>query len=200
MTTMQRFDPFQDLRRFRRLLNSPLWAGQRWPGQQAAGQQAAGQQAAGQQAAGQRWPAPFAPGAAPPAAALAIPMDVRRDDRQLTVQASLPGFAPDDVAVTISPDRTLTIKASRPTAAGGADDDKFLLRERHSGSFARAIRLPADLDLDAAAVSLEHGVLTVTAPVAAAAQTRRLPIGADAVDTGNPGNPAGAATAAADAG
>ena len=112
-------------------------------------------------------------------------MDVRRDDRQLTVQASLPGFAPDDVAVTISPDRTLTIKASCQTEAGGADD-KFLLRERHSGTFARALRLPGDLDLDAAAVSLEHGVLTVTAPVAAAAQTRRLPIGADAVDTGNP--------------
>ena len=186
MTTMQRFDPFPDLRRFRRLLNSPLWAGQRWPGPQTAGQQAAGQW----------WPAPFAPGAAPPAAALAIPMDVRRDDRQLTVQASLPGFAPDDVAVTISPDRTLTIKASCQTEAGGADD-KFLLRERHSGSFARALRLPSDLDLDAAAVSLEHGVLTVTAPVVAAAQTRRLPIGADAVDTGNP---AGAATAAADAG
>ena len=190
MTTMQRFDPFfapfPDLRRFRRLLNSPLWAGQRWPGPQTAGQQAAGQW----------WPAPFAPGAAPPAEALAIPMDVRRDDRQLTVQASLPGFAPDDVAVTISPDRTLTIKASRPTAAGGADD-KFLLRERHPGSFARAIRLPGDLDLDAAAVSLEHGVLTVTAPVAAAAQTRRLPIGADAGDTSNP---AEAATAAADAG
>ena len=189
MTTMQRFDPFQDLRRFRRLLNSPLWAGQWWPGQWRDGQQDAGP----------RWPAPFAPGAAPPAEALAIPMDVRRDDRQLTVQASLPGFAPDDVAVTISPDRTLTIKASRPTAAGGADD-KFLLRERHSGSFARAIRLPGDLDLDAAAVSLEHGVLTVTAPVAAAAQTRRLPIGADAGNTGNTGNTAGAAATAADAG
>ena len=187
MTTMQRFDPFfdpfQNLRRFRRLLNSPLWAGQRWPGPQTAGQQAAGQW----------WPDPFAPGAPPPAEAIAIPMDVRRDDRQLTVQASLPGFAPDDMAVTISPDRTLTIKASRPTAAGGADD-KFLLRERHSGSFARAIRLPGDLDLDAAAVSLEHGVLTVTAPVAAAAQTRRLPIGADTGDTGN--TTAAAATAA----
>ena len=176
MTTMQRFDPFQDLRRFRRLLNSPLWAGQ--------------------QDAGQWWPAPFASGAAPPADALAIPMDVRRDDRQLTVQASLPGFAPDDVAVTISPNRTLTIKASCQTEAGGADD-KFLLRERHSGSFARAIRLPGDLDLDAAAVSLEHGVLTVTAPVAAAAQTRRLPIGADAGDVDNT---TAAAATAADAG
>ena len=179
MTTMQRFDPFQDLRRFRRLLNSPLWAGQRWPGPQDAGQW---------------WPAPFASGAGPPADALAIPMDVRRDDRQLTVQASLPGFAPDDVAVTISPDQTLTIKASCQTEAGGADD-KFLLRERHSGSFARAIRLPGDLDLDAAAVSLEHGVLTITAPVAAAAQTRRLPIGADTDDTGNPAEAATAADA-----
>ena len=107
-------------------------------------------------------------------AAWGIPMDVRRDDKQLTVQASLPGFAVGDVEVSISPDRVLSVKAARQSEATG-ESEEYLMRERRSGSFARAIRLPGDLDLDAATVVLEHGVLTVTAPVAVAAQTRRLP-------------------------
>lgn len=150
MTSMQRFDPFREMRHFSRLLNGPLWATPRWGD-------------------------PLESEDALPGAAWGIPMDVRRDDKQLTVQASLPGFAVGDVEVSISPDRVLSVKAARQVEATG-ESEEYLMRERRSGSFARAIRLPGDLDLDAANVVLEHGVLTVTAPVAAA-QTRRLPIG-----------------------
>ena len=55
------------------------------------------------------------------------------------------------------------------------------MRERRSGSFSRAIRLPSDLNLDDATVGLENGVLTVTVPVAEAAQTRRLQVSNTAV-------------------
>lgn len=153
MTSMQRFDPFREMRHFSRLLNGPLWA-----------------------TATPRWGDPLESEEALPGAAWGIPMDVRRDDEQLTVQASLPGFAVGDVEVSISPDRVLSVKAARQLEATG-ESEEYLMRERRSGSFARAIRLPGDLDLDAANVVLEHGVLTVTAPVVAAAQTRRLPIG-----------------------
>ena len=30
MTTIQRFDPFREMRRFNRLMSSPFWAGYRW--------------------------------------------------------------------------------------------------------------------------------------------------------------------------
>lgn len=152
MTSMQRFDPFREMRQFSRLLNGPLWAAQRWGD-------------------------PLEDDdVVRPGAVWGIPMDVRRDDQQLTVQASLPGFAADEVEVSISPDRALSVKAARQSEAT-RESEEYLLRERRTGSFARAIRLPGDLDLDAVTVVLEHGVLTVTAPVAAAAQTRRLPIG-----------------------
>ena len=150
MTTIQRFDPFHEMRRFNRLMSNPFWAGYRW----------------GDAMNG---------GADHPTHSWAIPMDVRRDDRALTVSASLPGFAAEDVDVSISPDRALFVKAARQ-AEVGHENEEYLMRERRSGNFARAVQLPSDLDLDAAAVSLEHGVLTVTVPVAEAAQTRRLQV------------------------
>lgn len=158
MTTMQRFDPFRDMRNFARLVNSPLWAANRWgdPLEQDV------------ESASESW---------------SIPMDVSRNEQQLTVHASLPGFAADDVDVSISPDRILSVKASRRTEVSH-EGEEYLMRERRSGSFSRAIRLPSDLNLDDASVALEHGVLTVKVPVAEAAQTRRLQIsnGAPATD------------------
>lgn len=158
MTTVQRFDPFREMRHFNRLLANPLWAAHRWGDPLDDGVDNAGE-------------------------AWSIPMDVSRNDKQLTVHASLPGFAADDVDVSISPDRVLSVKASRQTEASH-EGEEYLMRERRVGSFSRAIRLPSDLNLDDAAVALEHGVLTVTVPVAEAAQTRRLQIsnaaGADA--------------------
>ena len=159
MTTVQRFDPFRDMRHFTRLMNSPLWAANRWgdPLEQDV------------ESANESW---------------SIPMDVSRNDQQLTVTASLPGFASADVDVSISPDRVLSVKATRQSEAD-REGEEYLMRERRFGSFSRAIRLPSDLSLDDASVALEHGVLTVTVPVAEAAQTRRLEIsngatGADA--------------------
>ena len=158
MTTVQRFDPFRDMRHFTRLMNSPLWAANRWgdPLEQDV------------ESANESW---------------SIPMDVSRNEKQLTVHASLPGFSADDVDVSISPDRILSVKAARQSEVTN-EGEEYLMRERRMGSFSRAIRLPSDLNVDDASVALEHGVLTVTVPVAEAAQTRRLeisgPSGADA--------------------
>jgi HSP20 family protein len=148
MTTMQRFDPFRDMRHFARLVNSPLWAVNRWGD-------------------------PLERDVESASASWSIPMDVSRNEQQLTVHASLPGFAADDVDVSISPDRILSVKASRKSEVTH-EGEEYLMRERRMGRFSRAIRLPGDLNLDDASVALEHGVLTVTAPVAEAAQTCRL--------------------------
>lgn len=164
MTTIQRFDPFREMQQLRRLRHGPRPFFIPFP--------------AFRDGAA---PEPADAPAATTAAAWSIPLDVRRDDRQLTVSAALPGFAADEVEVSISPDRVLSVKAARQTATA-SETEQFLLRERRAGRFARAIRLPADLDLDAAAVNLEHGILTVTAPVAAAAQTRKLTIGGGAAN------------------
>lgn len=158
MTTVQRFDPFREMRHFNRLFAHPMWAAHRW------GVPRNG----GVEHAGETW---------------SIPMDVSCDEQQLTVTASLPGFVADDVDVSISPDRVLSVKAARQSEASH-EGEEYLMRERRFGSFSRAIRLPSDLNLDDASVALEHGVLTVTVPVAEAAQTRRLEISSAASGAG----------------
>ena len=153
MTSLQRFDPFREMRHFSRMMNHPLWTA-RWgdlPEDNV-------------QSTTESWN---------------IPMDVRRDDQALTVCASLPGFTADDVDVSISPDRVLSVKASRQSEVS-REGEEYLMRERRFGSFSRAIRLPSDLNLDEAAVALENGVLTVAVPVAEAAQTRKLHIASGA--------------------
>ena len=158
MTTIQRFDPFREMHHFTRLMNSPRWAARHWgdPLERDV------------ESARESW---------------SIPMDVSRNEQQLTVNASLPGFAADDVHVSISPDRVLSVKASRESEVT-REGEEYLMRERRMGSFSRAVRLPSDLNLDDAAVGLENGVLTVKVPVAESAQTRHLQIssapGADA--------------------
>lgn len=158
MTSLQRFDPFREMRRFNRMMSHPFWAGQHWGD-------------------------PLDRDDEQPTDTWSIPMDVRRDDQALTVSASLPGFAAEDVDVSISPDRVLSVKASRQSELTH-ESEEYLMRERRTGSFSRAIRLPSDLKLDDAAVALENGVLTVTMPVAETAQTRRLHIAGGAVSDG----------------
>ncbi len=151
--SIQRFDPFREMRR---RMAEPFWFSQ-FPGP-------VGRDDTEEVQPAGSWP---------------IPMDVHRDDKELTVTASLPGFAADDVDVSISPDRALSVRASRHTEVE-KQEDGYLMRERRSGSFARTIRLPSDLNLDGANVALDDGVLTVKVPVAETAQTRRLPISGSA--------------------
>ena len=157
MTSLQRFDPFREMRHFSRVMSHPFWTA--------------------------RWGDPVEDDMEHANESWSIPMDVRRDDQALTVNASLPGFAADDVDVTISPDRVLSVKASRQSEVTH-ESEEYLMRERRTGSFSRAVRLPSDLKLDDAAVALENGVLTVTVPVAETAQTRRLHIAGGAASDG----------------
>ena len=149
MTSLQRFDPFREMRHANRMMRHPFWNA--------------------------RWGHPLNGDLEQAHESWSIPMDVSRNEKQLTVHASLPGFAADDVDVSISPDRVLSVKASRKTEVTH-EGEEYLMRERRMGSFSRAILLPSDLNIDDPAVALENGVLTVTVPVAETAQTRRLHI------------------------
>ncbi len=102
----------------------------------------------------------------------AIPLDVTRDGGDFVVKGALPGVAPSDIGITIE-DGVLTIEAQ--TASGGEHEDGgYLLRERRTGSFRRSVRLPDGVDVDNAASSYEHGVVTVRFPLAEDRKAKRL--------------------------
>ena len=78
---------------------------------------------------------------------LGLAVDVRENDLEFTVSASVPGVPPEDVAVTMLGD-TLRIAGERrrlpvPKTSKAEDSGgRWLLHERHSGPFDRTIRLP----------------------------------------------------------
>jgi HSP20 family protein len=96
-------------------------------------------------------------------------IDVRETAKQVEVLAELPGMEEKDVDVRVA-EGTLTItgekKSERETEEKG-----YVLRERSFGRFERVVPLPDGLDVDAAKATFKNGVLTITIPKTAEAQT-----------------------------
>ena len=107
-----------------------------------------------------------------------IPLDIVRDGDSITVNASLPGLRPADIDVMIE-DGVLTIKAETKSEEERKEGG-YLVRERRSGSFHRALRLSELVDADKAELHHENGVLTITLPVAESKKAKHLKVGAGA--------------------
>jgi HSP20 family protein len=104
----------------------------------------------------------------------AIPMDAVRHDDRVFINFDLPGVDPDAIDLTVERN-VLTVRAERP--ATYQEGDQVLADERAKGSFARRVLLGETLDTTRLEAAYDHGVLTVTIPVAEQAQPRKISIG-----------------------
>ena len=104
----------------------------------------------------------------------AIPLDVVQEGDNIVVHASLPGVNPSDLNVAIEND-VLTIRG-QTSGDSERQEGNYLMRERHTGSFHRSLRLPDTLDLERAHTGYDQGVLTISFPKLEAKQARRLTI------------------------
>jgi HSP20 family protein len=103
-----------------------------------------------------------------------LPVDIRQDDEAFVIEASVPGFEPDDVEVTFE-NGVLSIKGThREERTEGRD--AYVRRERRTGSVYRQIALPAEVRADEISAAFQNGVLTVTIPRAQKAQAKRIPV------------------------
>jgi HSP20 family protein len=108
--------------------------------------------------------------------ALAAPVDIHRDGDSLRIEASLPGFAPNEVRVTAD-SRRLVIEAEKRKETH--QRDKSCLRhERYEGRIYREIPLPEGADVANAKAGFENGVLKITLPVSNRSQSRDIPVSA----------------------
>ena len=89
-------------------------------------------------------------------------LDVYQTPKEVVVKASLPGIKPEDVEGEVTGD-TLTIKAETKSEEKVEEED-YLCRECHYGSYFRAITLPQALKTEKAEASFDDGVLTLTIP------------------------------------
>jgi len=95
-------------------------------------------------------------------------------DEALLVRAEVPGMKLEDFQISVSGD-TLTLQGSRLTG-GELEGGWYHRRERESGGFSRAVRLPAMVDGDSAEATYVAGVLTISLPLKAAAKPRQIPV------------------------
>jgi HSP20 family protein len=87
-------------------------------------------------------------------------VDIREDEKEVTVKAELPGMDEKDIEVSLT-DNALTIK-------GEKKDEKeekgkgYWHRETSYGTFQRTIPLPEGLDMEKVDARFRNGILTVT--------------------------------------
>ena len=89
-------------------------------------------------------------------------LDVREDDKTITVEAELPGVAEKDISVTLN-NGVLRIKGEKKHERE-EKKDSYYLAERSFGAFERSLRLPDTIDETKLDARFEQGVLKITAP------------------------------------
>lgn len=105
-------------------------------------------------------------------------VDVRETDDAYIMDMDLPGLSEKDVEINLK-DRVLSISSiqeAKKEEKKTEDGIEYLVRERHSSSFARRFTLPEDIDTEKVEANFKNGVLTVTIPRKAEAQPRQIQI------------------------
>jgi HSP20 family protein len=102
-----------------------------------------------------------------------MPMDVVRDENSVAFRFDVPGIDPESIEVTV--DRgVLSVSVKRQEEH--AQDGRFMVRERRTGTFTRRVYLADSLDADAIDAGYHNGVLEVRVPVREQAKPRRIEI------------------------
>jgi HSP20 family protein len=102
------------------------------------------------------------------------PLNLWEDDDSLYVEAELPGFQMDDLAIYVTGDNQLSIKGERKQPEVGKAT--WHRQERGYGSFTRLLELPVAVDNDKVSAEFAAGVLTITLPKMETAQARRIEV------------------------
>lgn len=96
------------------------------------------------------------------------------DQKQLIVEAAVPGVKPDQLHVQVEGD-VLTIRVSLQQEQA-TEKGAYVRREITQSEMFRTITLPASVNLEAIEATCEHGVLMLRMPKVAAAQPKQIPI------------------------
>jgi HSP20 family protein len=103
-----------------------------------------------------------------------IPIEVQELDNAFLVTAELPGVKKEDIDLSITGSQvTLSAEAKHEKMASGARE---WCNERWYGKFSRTIRLPQEIEEQAADASYSDGLLHLTLPKKASSAARKLEI------------------------
>jgi HSP20 family protein len=86
----------------------------------------------------------------------------------------VPGIKPEDLDITVTKN-TLTIKGE-VRQEEEKEEERYHLRERRYGRFARSITLPTSVDADEIEANYENGVLTLRLPKTEEVKPKRIEV------------------------
>jgi HSP20 family protein len=89
-------------------------------------------------------------------------LDVVENENNFVVKAEMPGFAPEQVDISIE-GTTLTLRGNVKDEAE-KDEGQYHIRERRQNSFVRTLSLPVTVNTEKATAEFENGILTLTLP------------------------------------
>ena len=102
-------------------------------------------------------------------------VDIREDDKELSILAELPGMNPEEVEIT-SDNGILTIRGEKSEIRREGEERRYHLVERNYGTFTRSFQLPQGVDESKIEAGFDNGLLTVRIPKAALPQPKRIAI------------------------
>ncbi len=104
-------------------------------------------------------------------------VDVSETDKDVCVTAELPGLDEKDIDLALA-ENALTIKGEKKVEKEEKEEGRYHV-ERSYGAFQRRITLPCEIDPDKVKATFKKGVLSVTLPKTAKAQsTKKIAISA----------------------
>ena len=89
-------------------------------------------------------------------------MDLSESESEFTLELEVPGLRMEDLEITFH-ENQLSVRGKREVAEE-KEDVRVHLRERRSLEVQRAVRLPAELDVEKVEAVLQDGVLTIRMP------------------------------------
>jgi len=101
-------------------------------------------------------------------------LDITTTPDELIVKASLPGWRPEDVEITLT--GTTLVISGEINEEARREDESWILNEIRRASFSRTIELPEGLIGDRATATHEHGLLTLRIPKAEEVKPRQIKI------------------------
>jgi len=107
---------------------------------------------------------------------LKMKVDVREDEKSYNVKAEIPGVKKEDIQVDVNGNQ-VSIRAEVKQEKEEKKGEKLLHSERYYGMVSRSMQLPAEIDAQGARADYKDGVLNLTLPKKASAQSKRLTIG-----------------------
>lgn len=104
-----------------------------------------------------------------------LAVDVYQTPDEIVVRTIVAGIDPEELDISISRDMVV-IKGRRDDGAECGEDD-FFHKELYWGSFSRSVLLPAEIEVEEAEASAQHGLLEIHLPKIDKEKQRKIKVG-----------------------